>query len=270
MRGNRALELPRLPRLRSIPAHAGEPRRRSRWRRTRRVYPRACGGTRSAIYAVVKLTGLSPRMRGNHHRLRPRDRHCGSIPAHAGEPHARMRPRCSSWVYPRACGGTYASAGRPLDAVGLSPRMRGNRDRRGEPRCPTRSIPAHAGEPRPRLPRRGKARVYPRACGGTGTMLTCHGPHEGLSPRMRGNHRGAERGVREHGSIPAHAGEPRCRGAPSRRDGVYPRACGGTADTHPYLVSKGGLSPRMRGNPGDVHDAALGLRSIPAHAGEPA
>ena len=56
---------------------------------TRRVYPRACGGTgdRSAPGAQ-SLCGLSPRVRGN----RPPGL----------DPRRPMPP----WVYPRACGGT--------------------------------------------------------------------------------------------------------------------------------------------------------------------
>ena len=88
-------------------------------------------------------------------------------------------------------------------------------------------------------------------------------PRPGLSPRMRGN--------RGHGSIPAHAGEPRCDGRGTQRwlDGVYPRACGGTRRrcrrVRPLAA---GLSPRMRGN---LARSAPPRRpgSIPAHAGEP-
>ena len=64
----------------SIPARAGEPPTHQPNRAGRRVYPRACGGTRRMA------DGLSPRVRGNHHRLKAEDRLVGSIPARAGEP----------------------------------------------------------------------------------------------------------------------------------------------------------------------------------------
>ena len=52
----------------SIPAHAGKPR--GLWRRLGclRVYPRACGETRSSKTGSRCILGLSPRMRGNRGR----------------------------------------------------------------------------------------------------------------------------------------------------------------------------------------------------------
>ena len=68
MRGN-----PRRARRRgryrgSIPAHAGEPFRTGGTLEGIRVYPRACGGTRSLCARKLAEKGLSPRMRGNHRR----------------------------------------------------------------------------------------------------------------------------------------------------------------------------------------------------------
>ena len=50
---------------------------------------------------------------------------------------------------------------------------------------------------------------------------------------------------------------------------VYPRVCGGTdyAPHQPFL--NGGLSPRVRGNPGKSQSEIAAMRSIPACAGEP-
>ena len=94
------------PRSWSIPAHAGEPRRRHCRSRCQGVYPRACGGTRGIPPAACREMGLSPRMRGNPLAHSTRRSGAGSIPAHAGEP--RSGPgRCrQTRVYPRACGGT--------------------------------------------------------------------------------------------------------------------------------------------------------------------
>ena len=59
------------------------------------------------------------------------------------------------------------------------------------------------------------------------------------------------------------------RGGQRRPDGVYPRACGGTASNLDISGQGHGLSPRLRGNhfPEPVLDSLLG--SIPAPAGEP-
>ena len=73
----------------------------------------------------------------------------------------------SPWVYPRACGGTHCRL-RNGDAVGLSPRVRGNL----------------------RVARwyeSGATGVYPRACGGTAWLMVSQGMATGLSPRVRGN-----------------------------------------------------------------------------------
>ena len=70
----------------SIPAHAGEPPARRSPSMSRRVYPRACGGTAGLPLDLGPSRGLSPRMRGNRHSRCPRTGQAGSIPAHAGEP----------------------------------------------------------------------------------------------------------------------------------------------------------------------------------------
>ena len=90
----------------SIPARAGEPRAEIPQVRNHRVYPRACGGTLTALPDEVTDVGLSPRVRGN---LAAPPRFIpvfGSIPARAGEPSQRLWPVLRRWVYPRACGGT--------------------------------------------------------------------------------------------------------------------------------------------------------------------
>ena len=53
---------------RSIPAHAGEPRRRSRTPWSFMVYPRARGGAVRLLWRNDHHHGLSPRTRGSQHR----------------------------------------------------------------------------------------------------------------------------------------------------------------------------------------------------------
>ena len=94
-------------------------------------------------------------------------------------------------------------------------------------------------------------------------------PHAGLSPRLRGNPWGTERGILRRGSIPAPAGEP---SRTSRRRWlmrVYPRACGGTLEPPPKANQKAGLSPRLRGNLQLASCSPFCSGSIPAPAGEP-
>ena len=161
--------------------------------------------------------------------------------------------------------------------------MRGNRGRNRRLTLRPGSIPAHAGEPDKSDERYRNKRVYPRACGGTWTDDAASLRYWGLSPRMRGNHRGVSGDARRQGSpahagepsrpicgsIPAHAGEPvevgaslglspRMRGNPS-----FCRSCG------PWKGSQPGLSPRMRGNREVGARLGVGGGSIPAHAGDP-
>ena len=148
MRGNRIVEPLAGRRRRSIPAHAGEPRRRDHAEAAGRVYPRACGGTGVLPEGGEHGPGLSPRMRGNPEAGLPPAASGGSIPAHAGEP-PRIRARTTaSGVYPRACGGTVHPAHWKHHPGGLSPRMRGNHVPGQDHPRHRGSIPAHAGEPR--------------------------------------------------------------------------------------------------------------------------
>ena len=90
-------------------------------------------------------------------------------------------------VYPRACGGTFAEAVVVWEVVGLSPRLRGNRQTGGPLLHTDGSIPAPAGEPGPNRTTGGNRPVYPRACGGTGDVGWAARLFGGLSPRLRGN-----------------------------------------------------------------------------------
>ena len=228
VRGNRGRRLGTESGWRSIPACAGEPSASSSSARVRRVYPRVCGGTTVAGSSTTPPKGLSPRVRGNRARGGPRRRDPGSIPACAGEPHPSTTAQTAAWVYPRVCGGTRSHCATNRWFSGLSPRVRGNRRRRGRGRRRCGSIPACAGEPRRPDTGAGVSEVYPRVCGGTEFLLPSASSFWGLSPRVRGNHR--RRGIRARGigSIPACAGEPLDRALHFRTLRVYPRVCGGT------------------------------------------
>ena len=231
----------------SIPACAGEPRSRTMPSPRTRVYPRVCGGTGEAHPHVAPNQGLSPRVRGNLVRSRRGEPSWRSIPACAGEPSPWPRPRASTWVYPRVCGGTAPVGPAGGACWGLSPRVRGNHA--GARRAAARrgSIPACAGEPAFRRTRYAQGWVYPRVCGGTPS--------------------GCSRARRARRSIPACAGEP-CSPSPATNE-VYPRVCGGTVHAAAARICSLGLSPRVRGNPGPLLAAAPREGSIPACAGEP-
>ena len=92
---------------------------------------------------------------------------------------------------------------------------------------------------------------------------------DGLSPPTRGNPLVQLAAQPRRGSIPAHAGEPSRAGASCDDTGVYPRPRGGTFSRLMYSRGLWGLSPPTRGNRGATELSASGMRSIPAHAGEP-
>ena len=225
----------------SIPACAGEPRRKTKSMECCRVYPRVCGGTQRGFAFPGVRTG---------------------IPACAGEPPTVGPPALGEAVYPRVCGGTDDVFDARTYRVGLSPRVRGNHRADDRADGPPGSIPACAGEPAVRYTREEPTVVYPRVCGGTVPVVVAIEPREGLSPRVRGNLHHQLRFDHSLGSIPACAGEPvqrrprqgACAGEPNpltlgQRVEVYPRVCGGTPNAGYPVRASLGLSPRVRGNP---------------------
>ena len=212
----------------SIPACAGEPQVGSSGGQVGRVYPRVCGGTGGQFRPRGRANGLSPRVRGNPGGQKARAGGQGSIPACAGEPSRSATWACIQTVYPRVCGGTPRYSGDNAVPGGLSPRVRGNLDGWYGAAAARWSIPACAGEPACRSAAILAWRVYPRVCGGTGEGGDGDRGYEGLSPRVRGNHRGDDPPRIGAGSIPACAGEPPgCRWRAGGSE-VYPRVCGGT------------------------------------------
>ena len=192
----------------SIPAGAGEPRRRRSPPRRSRVYPRGRGGTRAASASICSDTGLSPRARGNHVGVQAQYARAGSIPAGAGEPSTPTRSPRVQGVYPRGRGGTPSRSLKSCGVRGLSPRARGNRDLDVARAHAGGSIPAGAGEPpRPTRPLAGTG-VYPRGRGGTPSRGDSRRFFAGLSPRARGNPKSTIITAMAIGSIPAGAGEP--------------------------------------------------------------
>ena len=131
----------------SIPACAGKPVPLALPSCCSRVYPRVCRETSSSMPCPQDVRGLSPRVRGTQHLSSDWGLTDGSIPACAGKPNTSTLMRMIRWVYPRVCGETYAWLQAPVDGLGLSPRVRGNRSRQRLPDPHVGSIPACAGKP---------------------------------------------------------------------------------------------------------------------------
>ncbi len=248
-RGSHTVALAKLLEIRSIPAHAGEPRCRVNPLATSEVYPRPRGGAGGSIDDAPLTRGLSPPTRGSLPRLPDLGLHEGSIPAHAGEPRRRRPPRSRPRVYPRPRGGAVTAFAALTDAAGLSPPTRGSHRDSLANTGRARSIPAHAGEAK-------KAYILPD-------------PVSGLSPPTRGSHVQRWSADLSEGSIPAHAGEPVGGQVLDDPAEVYPRPRGGADAPSPSSRRNRGLSPPTRGSRLPVAGRDLPRRSIPAHAGEP-
>ncbi len=253
-----------------IPADAGEPCSARTKSRGSRAYPRGRGGARDVSGHQGGLQGLSPRTRGSRWETVQAKPATGPIPADAGEPLLRDRPREGEGAYPRGRGG--AGAGDDEDAYdrGLSPRTRGSLIDDVAVFTGSGPIPADAGEPRRARCRRPPERAYPRGRGGARTGGARPTAQWGLSPRTRGSRRAGDAGDDRAGPIPADAGEPcgiRWAAATCR---AYPRGRGGAPCLLPPLRRIPGLSPRTRGSL--AAEVARGVREgpIPADAGEPA
>ena len=233
VRGNRVAPVGGVSLSGSIPARTGEPGWRGRALGASTVYPRAYGGTRARNAAPHTTAGLSPRVRGNLHRVEALTHMKRSIPARTGEPRLPValatategsipartgEPLCGSCVSecPASLGRSIpARTGEPIYALpipgmpmfsGLSPRVRGNQIMTPTSAMGwTGSIPARTGEPAHNVGNK----VYPRAYGEPDALPI---------------------GLMRLGSIPARTGEPSTRR----------RAVGSSKDA--------GLSPRVRGN----------------------
>ena len=155
----------------------------------------------------------------------------------------------------------------PPMSGGSSPRLRGTPYRQSIQESEKGIIPALAGNTMSRCPRFAPLGDHPRACGEHIQYRQSPRRMMGSSPRLRGTpHLAAHRRL-NHGIIPALAGNTtwsRCRTAPTRD---HPRACGEHQFRDAPLVHTLGSSPRLRGTPTISTRLNIGIRIIPALAG---
>ncbi|ABI62527.1 Hypothetical protein GbCGDNIH1_1629 [Granulibacter bethesdensis CGDNIH1] len=237
--------------MRSISAHAEEPRFPAVHFNGTEVYLRARGGTHPSPSSRARLRGLSPRTRRNLGPISPSCMTPRSISAHAEEPPTVRQPLVRGQVYLRARGGTSFLIDGSQSYTGLSPRTRRNHLETDETYQRFGSISAHAEEPPARADGADRARVYLRARGGTNACPTSPGDQSGLSPRTRRNPANQRPRFSDIGSISAHAEEPAGAVDGERHGEVYLRARGGTCSRPSSSLRTMGLSPRTRRNPVD-------------------
>ena len=215
------------------------------------VYPRVCGGNPGVRAGYPPGGGLSPRVRGKRYKYRRNLISARSIPACAGETRSSMASTSACKVYPRVCGGNESTHSSTSAGLGLSPRVRGKRVLFAVPAVYRRSIPACAGETSSVSALSAAARVYPRVCGGNLWRTAGRRPPLCLSPRVQGKRPAACRPSASLRSIPACAGETHYSPLGGNTIRVYPRVCGGNIAATTPDRPRVGLSPRVRGKPGD-------------------
>ena len=233
------------------------------------VHPRVCGEACVAGDSSGNLVGPSPRVRGSLRPLRDARALTRSIPACAGKPHRISRRGVGSGVHPRVCGEAPVRWRCRAIAMGPSPRVRGSRIPCHDWADLVGSIPACAGKPGPGVRGFDWQGVHPRVCGEA--LYTDKGVFVamGPSPRVRGSRAQRQAAVRRNGSIPACAGKPRARTAPSPSRRVHPRVCGEACFQLGERGTQRGPSPRVRGSREDRLRREVPSGSIPACAGKP-
>ena len=213
----------------------------------------------------------------------------GSIPAHAGQPSSRTSLISPNRVHPRSRGAACRTRSRAVSSAGPSPLTRGSRvvcagrdgdcgsipahagqhRSRGGRDLDPGSIPAHAGQPSSTTCCPSGGGVHPRSRGAA-TQYASYSPTlGGPSPLTRGSPGRALLDLAGHGSIPAHAGQPRRRAAGSTDSWVHPRSRGAAVGVGYLTLRPEGPSPLTRGSRRGLGRQQAGQGSIPAHAGQP-
>ena len=89
------------------------------------------------------------------------------------------------------------------------------------------------------------------------------------SPLTRGSQSPGVGRLGRAGSIPAHAGQPRCASPASGGPRVHPRSRGAAGGPRQAACTRQGPSPLTRGSQSDTRQLPNSRGSIPAHAGQP-
>ncbi len=111
--------------------------------------------------------------------------------------------------------------------------------------------------------------VHPRSRGAASSRNLRALAHQGPSPLSRGSHVSIAERQGRAGSIPALAGQPRCRCAERSPARVHPRSRGAAPTLKASAMACVGPSPLSRGSRGNSAHRRRASGSIPALAGQP-
>ena len=268
MRGKHFRHRDEIARHRIIPAHAGQTRTVHGHRPWKTDHPRACGANTARTMTPMNAPGSSPRMRGKQEH--PESFYFAGriIPAHAGQTGPRLHRGACRPDHPRACGANYRLMVAKGIGSGSSPRMRGKHEPHASEDTVYRIIPAHAGQTGQVATYNGGSPDHPRACGANFATVALRTISFGSSPRMRGKHRVVRTPLRDVRIIPAHAGQTLTIAMLLIWNADHPRACGANGRIAFHISFICGSSPRMRGKHIPHAGRIVGVRIIPAHAGQ--
>ena len=252
----------------TIPARAGETKRRKRGKVGSRDHPRSRGGNLCKRSFLFLGGGPSPLARGKHTPCTCRPCNQGTIPARAGETISDSARYSPLRDHPRSRGGNVALSRDGAQVWGPSPLARGKLRGADQLARPAGTIPARAGETVDLACTGSRWRDHPRSRGGN--LLAGLGLDLGAgpSPLARGKHDEEANGGLLIGTIPARAGET-CVRRPSPgpwRD--HPRSRGGNVAPAQRLKQLAGPSPLARGKRRCRRAASACDGTIPARAGE--
>ena len=128
------------------------------------------------------------------------------IPAYAGNTTAAVKPDTCNRDHPRVCGEHSVVYARVAVVWGSSPRMRGTLHVGDAIPDLDGIIPAYAGNTHVGPSKRRRHGDHPRVCGEHTRRSSGVFRSKGSSPRMRGTLSGKWERQRNHGIIPAYAG----------------------------------------------------------------
>ena len=126
MWGNLSPFLLMLSLQRPIPTCVGQPAVAATSHPRPAAYPHVCGATNKPLRKWNDLSGLSPRVWGNHYGFVWRDGKIGPIPTCVGQPRTAVFNPIRGGAYPHVCGATYGVPALNTRWEGLSPRVWGN------------------------------------------------------------------------------------------------------------------------------------------------
>ena len=253
--------------VRFIPACAGNRHQISLLKPRISVHPRVCGEQQRIADRNSFPYGSSPRVRGTDHHKRDKLLNWRFIPACAGNSYTVPVCLTGTAVHPRVCGEQPWPAKAAAGNSGSSPRVRGTDGEQLVHLRAERFIPACAGNSKRGVGLMGVRTVHPRVCGEQPPRTEPSQAMGGSSPRVRGTATQLSQSDRRLRFIPACAGNRFNRLVYKPSHPVHPRVCGEQIQKPLCKGRPDGSSPRVRGTGRSPGNGGIGIRFIPACAG---